>query len=318
MLSRVAERIFWLSRYMERTENTARLVKVYSNLLLDLPKSDDVSWFRLLEIFGSSKIFDEMYNERSELNIMKFLLTDKNYYGSLISSLKFARENARTTRDVFPIEVWDVINEIYLSFQKIEGAENSRSKRYSALNEVIYSGQRFEGIVSSGMNRSDIYSFFVLGKLIERADMTTRVLDVGNLMLSTNNERIAPYKGIIWSNLLKSINSYQMYRRNIRMKINGPDVIRFLLMDPLLPRSVRYCVDTILHFTHKLPKSASVKETFQKIIAFIESIDFAQGDELYMHNVMDDIQKMLIDAGNSISATWFNIEDKHYEENICQ
>lgn len=318
MLSRVANRIFWLSRYMERSENIARLVKVYSHLLLDLPKNDNVDRFRLVEIFGAVESFDRFYAETDELTIMKFLLTEKRYYGSIISSLKFARENARITREVFPIEVWDIINETYMSFNELEGNEDSRSARHKALNAMIYSGQRFEGIISGGMSRNDIYSFFVLGKMLERADMTTRVLDVGTIMLSGEIDGISAYRGIIWMNLLKSVNSYQMYRKNIKIRISGPDVVKFLLFDSILPRSVRYCIETMNIFSQQLPNSKSVSDGLTRIIKFIDSVDIDSGNELNVHSVMDDIQKMLIDIGDEIASTWFNTDNPQFEEDKCQ
>ena len=114
MLSRSAERLYWLARYLERTENIARLVSVHMNLLMDLPKGVEMGWRQLIMITASEQAFNKSYNSANERNITRFLLADADYQGSLFSSLSAARENIRTSRELLPDEAWEQVNEMYL------------------------------------------------------------------------------------------------------------------------------------------------------------------------------------------------------------
>ncbi|MEM9728262.1 MAG: alpha-E domain-containing protein, partial [Myxococcota bacterium] len=117
MLSRVAERIYWAGRYLERAENTARLVNTYANLLLDLPEETGVTWSQLLKIVALDDLYAERHRKAKEEKVLRFLLVDERNPGSILSSLREARENVRTTRDVVPTEVWESVNEFYLMGQ---------------------------------------------------------------------------------------------------------------------------------------------------------------------------------------------------------
>jgi len=307
MLSRVANRIFWLSRYMERAENTARLVNVYTNLLLDLPINSKANWKSLMTITGSMEDFSSLYSNVDENNVINYLLTEKSNPASLYSSLLFARENARTTRDILPSEVWNVVNESHLIAKSSLRDVLLRTSRFKFLSSIIECGQRFEGIISSGMSRNDTYRFFILGRMLERADMITRVLDVGSLLLSEDNIE-GNQNGIIWMNLLKSIAAYQMYRQSIKRRVTGVDVIRYLILNDDFPRSLWYCTNTISIFSSFLPKNENVDKTVNDLQNFINGFTFSEVDENKIHCLMDEIQKRLINLGNEIDSAWFNTE----------
>ncbi len=314
MLSKVANRIFWLSRYMERVENTARLIIAYTNLLLDLPKNEVVNWFRIIEILGAKGLYYQFYKEISEIKIMIFLLTKKENPASLIFSIKSARENARTTREVLPTEVWELINHMYSLVQKLEGREDSRSYRFKILKAIVHEGQRFEGIISEGMSRDNLYHFIRLGRLIERTDMTTRVLDVGFFMMKNNDALISTYDGIIWMNLLNSINTYQMYKKHVKNRMNAKDIVQFLLTDKQLPKSIAYGVETMRMFASQLPRPELVIAAISKLENFLVNISPNLENQQEVHQVMDEIQKLLIEIGNEIDKTWFRFETNLKEE----
>ena len=150
MLSRSAERLYWLARYLERTENTARLLSVYMNLMFDMPMDVEVTWRHLLTIFGAEEAFYKLYDDPNEQNTMRFLLTDTANSGSLFSSLNFARENIRTSRELMPDEAWQQVNEIYLfAKNNIENAGNRRG-RVLILAEIMRGCQCFTGLLSGG------------------------------------------------------------------------------------------------------------------------------------------------------------------------
>ena len=154
MLSRVAERLYWAARYLERAENTARLVSVYDNLLYDLPKGMiEISWFNLIDLNSATEGFDKRYKVKSERNVVKFLLTDEHNQGSLSASVKAVRENLRTTRDVVPPTAWEQINEFNIYVSKNAGTALARARRHDFLTEVIERSQSLNGLLTGTLMR---------------------------------------------------------------------------------------------------------------------------------------------------------------------
>ncbi len=166
MLSRSAERLYWLARYLERTENIARLVNVHMNLLMDLPKGVEMGWQQLIMINASQEEFSQKYSLANERNITRFLLADYTFSGSLISSLSAARENIRTSRELLPDEAWEQVNEMYLFAKNNLETVVNRRQRVLFLKEIIRSCQRFTGLLSGYMSHNHPYRFIRLGRNI--------------------------------------------------------------------------------------------------------------------------------------------------------
>lgn len=234
MLSRVAERLYWLARYIERIENSARLAQVHSQLMLDMPKSVKLSWYTLVQITSNEEFFDEHYDTKTEKNCCWALLGDRQNSASLMSSLWWARENIRTTRDSLPREAWIYINELYLLVNENQEDFYVRSKRNALLEQIIRSCQAIAGMLDGTMRMNTTFQFLQLGTAIERADMTSRILDVGAFFVAqeTEAQEMKQFESILWANILKSISAYFMYRQTVQMEINGKSVIRFLVNDP--------------------------------------------------------------------------------------
>ena len=274
MLSRSAERIYWLARYVERTENIARLVNVHMNLLMDLPKGVEMGWRQLILINGAEHTFYEKYNVANERNITRFLLADDTYSGSLLSSLTAARENIRTSRDLLPDEAWEQVNEMYLFAKKSLDTLANRRHRVIFLNEILKGCQRFTGLLSGYMSHNDPYAFIRLGRNIERADMTTRILDLASLLLSeSRSDEVRQYETILWMNVLKALNALLMYRQQKHSRINGDDVLNFLLQDSNLPRSVSCCISEISECIIKLPNNDQLPEKIIELQAYVQTIN---------------------------------------------
>jgi len=304
MLSRVANRVYWLARYMERAEDMAKLANVYANLMLDMPKGTDIVWYNMITIMDAEENFAELYEDRSENSVMSYLISDERNPCSLYCSLAFARENARTARDILPTEAWEVVNELYLLAKKEKDYVSTRSRRYQLLTQIIRGGQRLEGMLTSGLSRNHTYTFLQMGRLLERADTTTRILDAGSLILSGN--KLKGTEGIVWMNLLKAMNAYQMYRQAVRRQVASKDVIDFLLKDAMFPRAVAYCAESIGILANRLPKAAPVAEKALAVITLLNSFTAKQGDIAHLHDFMDKVQIALYDIDNAISDTWFN------------
>ncbi|MGZ5027992.1 MAG: alpha-E domain-containing protein [Methylobacter sp.] len=306
MLSRSAERLYWLARYLERTENIARLVSVHMNLLMDLPNGVEMGWRQLVRINGSEPQFYEKYKTANEPNITRFLLIDGTYPGSLLSSLSAARENIRTSRDLLPDEAWEQVNEMYLFVKNNIDSVYNRSNRVVFLNEILKGSQRFTGLLSGYMSHNNPYRFIRLGKNIERADMTSRILDLASLLLAdSRSDEMREYETILWVNILKALNAQLMYRQQVRSSVNGDDVLNFLLLDTNLPRSVSCCISEIASCINVLPNSDSLPEEVMKLEAYVKAINIRQTTQAQLREILDDLQNKLGGLHYRISNNWF-------------
>jgi len=166
MLSRSAERLYWLARYLERTENIARLVSVHMNLLMDLPRGVEMGWRQLILISASEQEFYEKNNVANERNITRFLLADASYSGSLFSSLSAARENIRTSRELLPDEAWEQVNEMYLFAKNNLETVADRRHRVLFLNEILKGCQRFTGLLSGYMSHNHLIDLFFWAEIL--------------------------------------------------------------------------------------------------------------------------------------------------------
>ncbi|GAB6141976.1 alpha-E domain-containing protein [Methylosoma difficile] len=306
MLSRSAERLYWLARYLERTENIARLVSVHMNLLMDLPKGVEMGWQQLIRINSADEAFHEKYNTINERNVTRFLLADANYGGSLFSSLSMARENIRTSRDLLPDEAWEQVNEMYLYAKTNLDAITNRHSRSLFLNEILKGCQRFTGLLSGYMSHNNPYRFIRLGRNLERADMTSRILDLASLLLSeSRSDEMRQYETILWMNILKALNALLMYRQHVRSRINGDDVLNFLLLNTNLPRSVGCCVVEISDSINRLPNHGDLPEKIVELQSYVQSIDIQQVTQLQLRGILDDLQNKLGGLHGQITDNWF-------------
>ncbi|MGJ8687041.1 MAG: alpha-E domain-containing protein, partial [Spongiibacteraceae bacterium] len=243
MLSRVAERVYWFARYLERVENTARLLNVYTSLLLDLPGETGISWYNLIIASGTRSAFDKRFQNRDERNVVKYLLSDEENTSSMLSSISMMRENIRTTRDVVPPESWELVNELSIYFDDNMQQGINRRNRRQFLEEVIKCCQQINGLISGTMSHDAAWQMLRLGRNLERADMTSRIVEAGAQMLPEMAEEEYSYViDVVWGSVLRSLNAYQPYRRTMKVAVTGEDVVSFLQADKHFPRSIAYCL----------------------------------------------------------------------------
>ncbi|MCP1727674.1 putative alpha-E superfamily protein [Natronospira proteinivora] len=309
MLSRVAENLYWTARYMERAEDLARLVNVHSNLILDLPRSVELGWEPLIAITGAEKAFAGLFEEMDERNVTRFLIADKRYPGSILSALFMARENLRSTRDLVPREGWEQVNDLYLhARQELKGGIAKR-KRYDFLRGVIQRCQQLTGLLSGTMSHDEAYEFIRIGRNLERADMTTRILDVRSEdLLPRRAEDLTPFENIQWMSVLKSLTAYQMYRRNVRVRVRGADVLRYLLQDPNLPRALHHCMSQVEASLHALPRNDAPLRAVTRMKRQVQEADVPRLAETGLHEFIDDIQVDLGQIHGEISNTYFLLD----------
>lgn len=307
MLSRVAERLFWAARYLERAENTARLVRVYDELLFDLPRDIKISWYNLIEINSGTEQFEQRYKVKDERNVVKFLLADDTNTSSMLSSLKLVRENIRTTRDVVPEEMWELINELDMyARQNIKQGIN-RSGRHDFLNTIIEGCQKIIGLLAGTMTRDSGWQFLIMGRYLERADMNTRIIDAAvSLMLQSEAEENVRLGQVVWAKVLKSQSAYLDYRRTVRTSINGAKAVTFLLRDPYFPRTLSYCMEQIREAASKLPRSGIITAKVDKLYQYDYPIERSEDLDEKFHDYLNDFQLDLIDINHQITENWFH------------
>ncbi len=284
LLSRVADQLYWGARYLERAECTARIVRSYTELVIDLPTSALGSWEPLLAVSGSGEAFVGEHPDGAlgELPIVRFLVADHDNPGSIASSIDRARENLRTTREIIPREAWQTVNDLYLYSGANAAAGVERRSRARFLGHVIGECQQLDGVLTTVMNRDEAYELWRLGQSIERADMTTRVVGVrAAALLAAERRRDAERDGdepladlhddVQWMGLLRSVSALQMYQRATRGPIEGTAAVRFLLLDPAFPRSVASCAARIRDAFTRLPRSLRTLPAVDELDALLVS-----------------------------------------------
>ena len=306
MLSRVAENVYWMARYIERAENTARLINVNTNLILDLPRSANVGWEPLIEISGSEDIFNEHYDTPDEKNVLRFMISDLTNPGSIVGSLQSARENVRTIRDIIPRETWERINDIYINTKKHAQSGIARKHRYEYLQSVILGAQTITGQLAGTMIHDEGYDFLRMGRNLERADMTTRIIDVrsGDL-LENEHESLTPYENIQWMSVLKSLTGYQMYRRTIQVRVRRPDVLKFLLKERKFPRAFYHTICEVESCLEHLPRNKGIRKQLADLQKIVLDVDPATLKQNELHTFIDLLQLRLMEIHNEIAEVYF-------------
>src|SRR3954469_1611430 len=291
MLARVVENVYWLSRYLERAENTARIIGVNTNLLLDLPGGIAPGWLPLVDISGNRAEFDIKGTKGEERDVVQFLIADKANPGSICSSLASARENARTLREILPTESWELLNQFFAEFTKDLATGTTKRARFEFLKRIVVALQTIAGIFDGTMNRNDAYTFMTLGRNLERADMTSRIVDVRSAqLLPAETPELRPFESVQWMSVLKSLSGYQMYRLKMRTRVRRDDVLQFLLRDDQFPRSCHFCLTQLETSLTPLPRSEGVLEVLENAKRFVERASLATLDQPGLHELIDEIQ----------------------------
>jgi uncharacterized alpha-E superfamily protein len=308
MLSRVAERVYWVGRYVERAESTARLVNAYTSQMMDLPRGVEPGWKQLVDIMGSTELFETRAPGYDERTTVGFLVADAQNPGSILSSVVLARENVRTSRDVLPTEVWEYVNELFLYARANADGSVVRGPRFSVLKQIVARCQQITGLLHGTMSHDVAYDFVRLGRNLERADMTTRIVDSAVFLLLPRREAPGTYDTILWMSVLRSLSAYQMYRQHVRSRVDGDEVVRFLLCDRDFPRAVGHAIGECERSLATLPRGGDVLKGLANVQerihgALIQAMSF---DDL--HRLIDEVQTDLAEVHERIRATWFTVE----------
>lgn len=305
MLSRAAERVYWTGRYLERAEDTARIVQQYSQLFLDLPAEVGVEWQDLVRIVGAAPAFSATGRPAAEKDILEFLLADPHSHASLMYSLRMARENVRNTRDLLPQESWESVNELY-QFAR-DGLERAAAgeDRFEVLAECIGRCQQVVGILVGTMSHQSPYQFLMLGQSLERADMTSRIVDVAAAYIQHNERLVQRYGSSLWTNVLKSVSGFQMYRQYRQPEVEGVVVIDFLLRDWYFPRAVGFCLTRARRSCQKLPQPETTVAALDNVARLLVPLPTERATAGEITMLMDTVQARLGHVHGAVVDTWF-------------
>lgn len=315
ILSSTALRTYWLGRYLERAGSTARLVSVNANLLIDLPVRLSLGWLPLINILSQQDDYKELFGEAetqakasldaNEKNVVRFLLSEQRNPGSLLNALGYARENARTLRGSFPRGAYEHINETYLFAKDTLQEPISRSRRHAGLQRIIEHLDQINGFLSSNMLHNASWQFFRLGNFIERADMTTRLIDLRTTNLFENDSDLEPFAIIQWRSVLNSLDSMQSYTISMQNPVNQEDVLEFLLKDDDLPRSFMRCLNTIRNCLRQLPNNAEPLELINNMRRQLQRARVRNLKDEQLHKYVDSRQKQLLNLHAKITKQYF-------------
>ena len=313
LLSRVADSVYWLGRYIERAENVARFIDVNQNLMLDLPGEAGDQWQPIVATTGDSAAFLERYRSATLENVVRFLAFDPENPNSICSCVSAARENARSVRETISSEMWEQINSLYL----LVTAE-SRKPLPVVLPEFCHSVRMachlFQGITHVTMTHNEAWHFIRLGTSLERADKTTRILDVKYFILLPSVSLVGtPYDDIQWAAVLKSVSGFEMYRKKYG-RIVPERIVEFLLLDGEFPRAVRYCVgvaDASLHaITGSRPGQFSCAAE-QRLGLLRSELDYAQVEPILqsgLHEYFDGLQTKMNVVDECVLRDFFAVK----------
>lgn len=314
MLSRVANSIYWMTRYLERAENVARFIDVNLHMMLDLAVEEHKQWEPLVITTGDHELFYRLYDKPDQQNIVHFLTFNRENPNSIVSCVRSARDNARSVREIISSEMWEQINKFYhmvVNAEKSGLPADSPNEFYTQVKQECH---LFVGITDATMNHGEGWHFARLGRHIERADKTSRILDVKYFILLPRPEDVgSPIDNIQWAALLKSASALEMYRKKFH-QISPRNIAAFLILDREFPRAIRYCVIKAGESLNAI--SGSDPGTFQneaerELGKLRAELDYARIDEIIQYGLheylVEYIQVKLNNVGNAIFDTFFNI-----------
>ena len=311
MLSRVADSIYWMSRYIERAENVARFINVTLNLMLDMPVGSIQQWQPLVDTTGDGKEFARRYGVATQQRVIQFLTFDPDNANSIRSCLRGARENARSVREVISSEMWEQLNEFYLMVNSAAFDADTLSDPQDLFASVKMSSHEFAGVTDATMTHNEGWHFSQLGRHLERADKTSRILDVKYfLLLPTEADVGTTYDDLQWAAVLRSASAFEMYRKR-HGRISPDRIVEFLLLEHEFPRAIQCCLKAARESVHAIsgtPAGMFRNPVEQLLGELCSELAYAQVDDIVatgLHEYLDRLQTRMNLVGAGIRETFF-------------
>ncbi|HWX20136.1 MAG TPA: alpha-E domain-containing protein [Candidatus Binatia bacterium] len=314
MLSRVADSIYWMSRYVERAENVARFIEVNLQLMLDAPSGEDQQWEPLVNTTGDHEAFTKRCGNATQQNVIHFLTFDAENPNSILSCVRAARENARTIREIISSEMWLQLNKFYLTVTAAAADSSAQANPHEFFTEVKNASHLFNGVAAATMTHGEPWHFFHMGQVLERADKTSRILDVKYFILLRSVQDVGtPFDDIQWAAVLRSASAFEMYRKR-HGRISPKSVVEFLLLDREFPRAIHFCLlaarDSLYAISGTPP--GTFRYVPEKLVGQLCSdLSFTSVDEIVnsgLHEYLDNLQTRMNQVAAGIYETFFALK----------
>jgi len=330
MLSRVAHSLYWMSRYIERAENTARLLEVNQQFLLDFEGFDDTAlkehWGSILASADEDKLFKTIHDVADSVNVTDFMSLDPRNPNSILSCIFSARENARMIRDQISIEMWETINELYLFLKGKDRKEIWSRGPYEFFEDIKRHSHLFQGLTESTFSRTEGWEFIQFGKFIERADKTTRILDVKyHILLPDASDVGGALDTAQWQSVLRSASALEAYHRFYVHEILPWKAAEFLIFSETFPRSIYYCVTRVDELLCRIlaetgpRRRTSAARSSKRLLSDLQSLAIDDVLKKGLHEFLIDIQKSLDHISNDVvETTMFYKAETSIEEQQMQ
>lgn len=316
MLSRVADALYWMSRYIERADNMTRFVNVTEHLTLDMPGARDRQWRALVAATGDDDEYLERHQSFDRDGVIRFLAFDGDYRSSIWSCVRSARENARGVREVISADVWTQINKTYLFAQRsARNPDPLVQDPEPFIERMEQSCYAILGAVRLTMSHEDPWRFMQVGRLLERADKASRILDVKYFLLPESGGVDAAVEELQWSALLQNVSALEMYRQR-HGSVTPRKALRFLLFDATFPRSIRFTIETAeaaLRGLEHRSVHGPLNPAERKLGKLRASLEFGSVDEvleLGLHDWVDGFQRELNEVGGAIQDVFFALPEQ--------
>jgi len=310
LLSRAADAVYWMARYIERAENVARFIDVNLHLQLDLPLEPAHQWQPLIDTSGDAAVFRERHGKAQKAAVIGFLVWDGDNLNSVCSCLRAARENARSVREIISSEMWEQVNSMYLKIQS-QRALAELDRLAEILRGIRLGCHMFEGITDATMSYNEAWHFLRMGRQLERADKTSRILDVKYFMLLPSAHAVGtPYDDIHWSAVLKSVSGFEMYRKK-HGRITPRDIVDFLVLDREFPRSIRHCLraaDESLHTITGTPMGSCAYPSERSLAPLRAELDYSPVERIIsagLHEYLDGLQARMNSIDDTLRLDFF-------------
>jgi uncharacterized alpha-E superfamily protein len=305
MLSRRAKLLYWMSRYLERSNFTSRLLITTNELQLDLTLDDEISWKPLLTVVDLNKDYLKLNKKYSEQKVIDYFIYNKNNSSSIFNSLSRSKENSLVVRDILPEQSIIKLNELLIKFNKSINKKNSKKNNLKLLNSIILSSQNFMYSTDLEMQRNIDYQFLRLGRFLERTDMMIRILQ-SQVLRSKQHKKGYEYLTLEWINILKSISAFQAYRQYSQQDISISDIINFFLKTDTFPRSINWNLNQIERATYRISKKNDLLKNIKEIKIGINKYKIKTDELDSFLFFLEKMLKKLDDLNDKIQKNYFS------------
>lgn len=312
MLSRVAETLYWMSRYVERAEDITRILTVNFHAQLDAKVQDsrDV-WQPIIAITGDEETFNRNFNEYNARTVSEFLLWHPENLSAVTTCITLARENARSVREQISSEMWEYINRLYFLVRDLKREVSARGP-YEFFDQIRLGSQAFQGITNETLAHSEAYEFIQLGKHLERADKTVRIVDVK--YAGVNRLTGGPEVSLQLIAMLRSCSAFEAFRKTQASQLHSAKVAEFLLLSQEFPRAVLYCLQRALKSVNVISGEKtkghllSPQRALGRICSDLGYLEIDEVLDQNMHPYLDRLLTSLNQVGTEITTTFFNTQ----------